>query len=71
MNAEEYAERRVAADGWLVNLTSYKLGEVYHCKAGIVSPGAGLSRTTGSSREEAEQRALDRTRQLRARTRRH
>jgi len=67
---EEYAERKVEVDGWPVNLSTYKLGEIYHCKADNVSPGAGLARTTGSTKEEAEQRALDRARHLLARTKR-
>ncbi|MGA2742062.1 MAG: hypothetical protein ABSG65_32060 [Bryobacteraceae bacterium] len=71
MKAEEYSERLVDVEPWQVKLTSYKLGEVYHCKADNVSPGAALARTTGATREEAEQKALDRARQLLARTVRH
>ena len=71
MKPEDYSERRVDVEGWPVNLTSYKLGEVYHTKADNVSPGAALARTTGATREEAEQKALDRARQLLSRTRRH
>ena len=69
MKAEEYLERRVEVGGWQVNLTSYRLGEVYHCKADNVSPGAALARTTGATREEAEKKALERAGQLLARTR--
>ncbi|MGA2593240.1 MAG: hypothetical protein ABSH32_25265 [Bryobacteraceae bacterium] len=71
MKPEEYSERQVEVDGWQVNLTSYKLGDLYHCKADNVSPGAWLARTSGATREEAEQKALDRARQLLSRTRRH
>jgi hypothetical protein len=71
MKAEEYCERQVDVEPWRVRLTSYKLGEVYHCKADNVSPGAALARTTGATREEAEQKALDRARELLSRTRRH
>ncbi len=71
MNAEEYSERQVEVEPWQVKLTSYRLGDVYHCKADNVSPGASLARTTGATREEAEQKALDRARQLLARTHRH
>ena len=69
MKAEEYLERQVEVGGWQVNLTSYRLGEVYHCKADNVSPGAALARTTGATREEAEKKALERAGQLLARTR--
>jgi len=71
MKPEQYSERQVEVDGWQVNLTSYKLGEMYHCKADNVSPGAWLARTSGATREEAEQKALDRARTLLSRTRRH
>ena len=71
MKPEEYSERKVEVDGWQVNLTTYRLGQVYHSKADNVSPGAWLARTTGTTREEAEQKALDRARQLLGRTRRH
>jgi hypothetical protein len=67
---EAYSERQVEVDGWQVNLTSYQLGDAFHCKADNVSPGAWLARTTGATRQEAEQKALDRARQLLSRTRR-
>jgi len=69
MRAEDYQERRVEVRGWPVNLTSYRLNDVYHCKADNVSPGAALARTTGATREEAEKKALERAEQLLARTR--
>jgi len=71
MRTEEYSERQVEVDTWQVKLTTYKLGDVYHSKADNVSPGAALARATGVTREEAEQKALDRAQQLLSRTRRH
>ena len=71
MKVEDYQERVVEVEPWQVKLTSYKLGDVYHTKADNVSPGAALARTTGGTREEAEQKALDRARQLLSRTQRH
>ncbi|MFB3917819.1 MAG: hypothetical protein ACE14M_13890 [Terriglobales bacterium] len=70
MKPEDYEERRVEVEGWEVNLTSYRLGDVYHCKADNVSPGAWLARTTASTREEAERQALEKARRMLARTRR-
>ena len=67
---EEYKERKVELAGWEVQLTSYKLGDVYHCKADNVSPGAALARTTGGTREEAETQAMERAEELLGRTRR-
>jgi hypothetical protein len=71
MTPEEYQERKVEVAGWPVNLASYRLGSEWHCKADNVSPGAALARTTGATREEAEQRALERAGELLARTKRH
>lgn len=71
MRAEEFQERKVEVAGWPVNLSSYKLGDTWHCKADNVSPGAGLARTTGATREEAEEKALKRAEELLSRTRRH
>jgi hypothetical protein len=70
MRPQHYLERLVEIDGWQVNLTSYQLEDTFHCKADNVSPGAWLARTTGATREEAEQRAIERARTLLSRTRR-
>ena len=71
MQVEEFSERVVDVEPWQVRLTTYKLGDTYHSKADNVSPGAALARTTAATREEAEQKALDRARELLARTRRY
>lgn len=70
MKPQDYSERKVEVNGWPVNLASYRVGNVYHCKADNVSPGAAIARSTGSTREEAEEKALARARELLARTRR-
>jgi hypothetical protein len=67
---EEFAERKIEIDGWPVNLVSYKIGEKFYCKADNVSPGARLARTTGATRDEAEQAAIARAKELLGRTRR-
>jgi len=70
MKVEEHAERQLDIDGWPVNLTSYRIGETFHCKADNVSPGAALARTTGASRQEAEDKAIARAKELLGRTKR-
>ncbi|MCS6951979.1 MAG: hypothetical protein RMK57_00985 [Bryobacterales bacterium] len=70
MRAEDYRERRIQIDDWPVTLTSYRVGDVYHCKADNVSPGATLARTSGVTRQQAEEKAIARARELLARTRR-
>lgn len=71
MKAQDFFERMVQVEPWQVRLTSYRLGDTYYCKADNVSPGAALARTTGSTRQQAEEKALDRAKQLLDRTRRH
>jgi hypothetical protein len=71
VKAEEYQERKLTVAGWEVNLTSYRLGSEWHCKADNVSPGAALCRTLGATREEAERKALERAEELLGRTNRH
>ncbi len=68
MKAEDYSERELGVAGWPVRLTSYKLGDTYYCKADNVSPGAAIARTTGATRQEAEEAALEKARQRLERT---
>ena len=70
VRAEDHSERIVEVNGWQCRLTSYRLGEVYYCHADNVSPGANLARTTGKTKEEAEQKALERATEMLSRTRR-
>jgi len=70
MKAEDYRECQTEAEGWPVRLTSYRIGEIFYCQADNVSPGSWLARTQGSTREEAEQKALALARQRLSRTKR-
>jgi hypothetical protein len=58
MKVENHAERRIEIAGWEVNLRSYQIGETYYCKADNVSPGATIARSTGATRDEAEQKTV-------------
>ena len=40
MKVEEHQEREMEIEGWPVHLTSYRIGETFHCTADNVSPGA-------------------------------
>jgi len=71
MKAEDFQQRKVDVEGWQVNLTSYRIGAVFYCKADNVSPGAAIARAEGATREEAETKALATARERLARTRRH
>jgi hypothetical protein len=70
LRAEEYTVRSEIIEGWPVRLTSYRLGDRYHCQVDNVEPGAIIVRTEGASREEAEAAARERARDRLARTRR-
>jgi hypothetical protein len=71
VRAEDYRERKLELAGWPVNIASYRIGPEWHARADNVSPGAGLCRTIGATREEAEERAVKRAEELLSRTRRH
>jgi hypothetical protein len=71
MKVEEHQERDLEIAGWPVHLTSYRIGETFHCTADNVSPGANIARTTGSTRQEAEKKAIDRATERLATTKRH
>jgi len=71
MKVEEHQERRLEIAGWPVHVTSYRIGETFHCTADNVSPGANLARTSGATREEAEAKAIERAGERLKQTRRH
>jgi hypothetical protein len=56
---EEYSRRQQELAGWPVTIETYRLGAVYHCTIANVDPGARFARADGSSREEAESRAIE------------
>ena len=70
MRPEDYSERKLEVEGWPVRVTSYKLENVYHCTVDNVSPGAWIVRTTGTTRQEAEDKALAKAKERLGRTRR-
>jgi hypothetical protein len=70
MKAEDYSTRTLDVAGWPVRLTSYRVGGTYFCTADNVEPGAWIARAEGGSREEAENRATERARELLVKTRR-
>ena len=65
MEAENYQKEKKEVEGWMINITTYKIGERYYCHIDNVSPGATIARTQGDSREEARELALQKaTRRL-------
>ena len=70
MKPEDHSRRQMDLAGWPITIESYKLGDVYHCSIANVDPGARIARADGSTREEAEQRALEKAQRYLAQTRR-
>ena len=70
MKPEEYSRRQAELSGWPIAIETYKLGDVYHCTITNVDPGARFARADGSSKDEAEQRALEKAERYLAQTRR-
>jgi hypothetical protein len=70
MKPEEYAVRQIELAGWPISIETYKLGDVYHCTIASVDPGARFARADGSTKQEAEERALDKATRYLAQTRR-
>ena len=69
MKAKNFSQRKAQAAGWPVNITTYQLGHQYYCTVDNVSPGAWIAKSEGSSREDAEKRAIERATELLAKTR--
>ena len=70
MKPEEYSQRQLEVGGWAITVEAYKLGTVYYCTVASVDPGARFARADGSTREEAEHRALEKAARYLAQTRR-
>jgi len=60
MRADDYRVVKQELAGLQVNVTSYKIGDSYHCHIDNIDPGATIARTEGLTREEAELAALAR-----------
>ena len=69
MKPEEYTRRQQELSGWPITIETYKLGDVYHCTIANVNPGARFARADGTTREEAEARALEKATRYLAQTR--
>ena len=70
MKPEDYSRRQIQLSGWPIDIETYKLGDVYHCTISNVDPGARFARADGASKQEAEQRALEKAERYLAQTRR-
>jgi hypothetical protein len=70
MKPEDYSRHQTEVAGWPVIVESYKLDTIYHCTISNADPGARVARAEGSTKEEAEERALQKAARYLERTRR-
>jgi hypothetical protein len=70
MKPQDYSRRGIDLAGWPITIETYRLGDVYYTTIANADPGARFARAEGSTREEAEQRALERAERYLAQTRR-
>jgi len=70
MKPEEQSRQQLELAGWPVIVESYRLGDVYHCTISNADPGARITRADGSTRNEAEQRAIEKATRYLGQTRR-
>ena len=70
MKAEGYAKRRQPLGDWTIEIETYQLGDVFYCTINNVDPGARFARAEGRTRDEAEQKALEKAEKYIKQTRR-
>jgi hypothetical protein len=70
MKPEDLSRREIELNGWLIVVESYRLGDVYHCTVSNADPGARFARADGATKQEAEERALEKAARYLAQTRR-
>jgi hypothetical protein len=70
MKAEGYAKRRQPLGGWDIEIETYQVGDIFYCTINNVDPGARFARAEGSTREEAETKALEKAEKYIKQTRR-
>jgi hypothetical protein len=69
MQSEGYERRRLELAGWPIEIETLKIGEIYYCTINNVDPGARFARAEGTTRDEAEQKALAKAERYLAQTR--
>ena len=58
MKAEQYQDELKEVNGFLVHITTYKIGDEYYCHITNADPGATIARAGGKTVEEARQNAM-------------
>lgn len=59
MTTEKFKEEIREIEGIKVRITSYKIGNEFYCHVYVADPGATIARATGSTENEAVQKAVE------------
>lgn len=70
MKPGDFSRREIELAGWPVSIETYELGDVYHCTIANVDPGARIARADGATKDEAEQKAIEKATRYLGQTRR-
>jgi hypothetical protein len=70
MKAEHYSRDERELAGWRVTVETYAVDGVYHCTIANLDPGARIARADGATKEEAEQKAIEKATRYLGQTRR-
>jgi len=70
VRAEGYTKSRQPLGDWEIEIETYQVGDTFYCTINNVDPGARFARAEGSTREEAERKALEKAEKYIKQTRR-
>jgi hypothetical protein len=70
MRAEDFKKHPLELDGWMVNVTSYRIGGLYVAEVEAISSGATIARATNEARAIAEKQVIETAVKRLGRTRR-
>ncbi|MFZ1977828.1 MAG: hypothetical protein WAV76_07705 [Bacteroidota bacterium] len=68
-SSQEYEERTESVPPFQMHIASYRFGNVYYCSVDNVDPGAVIARSEGTTRKDAEMKAVEHARERLKRTR--
>ncbi len=71
LQPQEYLERTESVPPFRIHIVSYRLDGEYYCSVDNVDPGAVITRSKGTTRTEAESRAVTRAKERIGRTHVH
>jgi hypothetical protein len=70
MRAEDFHKHPLRLEEWLLNVSSYRIGDRYLAEVEAVDSGVTIARATAEAREKAEEMVIEKAAERLARTRR-